>query len=201
MDFDLESFKLAMDGMKSALGLVKSATDMLPDGQEKEATEQALIEAEGAFDIAKASAAKEFGYHLCKCTFPPQIMLEQPEGYSKCSLCGKEVGHDTTATIETSMAAGLEDDRPQAMLKDDSKLSEHEVKILMLLSEFRSRRDGLVLPDFSGRLDISDTKAEYYLDKLQDSNLIRVSLQVGGPIFYHLDEVGRAYLVENDLVD
>lgn len=71
----LIQLKAVFDLFRSALGSVKDASDLLPDGEEKETVGQVLKEAENAAQIAEASIAQAFGYELCKCTFPPIPML------------------------------------------------------------------------------------------------------------------------------
>jgi hypothetical protein len=91
---DIESFKNAIELGAKALGLAKGIKDLLPNSPEKEAASQTLEEAENAFRIAEAQAAQELDYHLCKCTWPPQITLSigyGDDGYTeqfKCPECG-----------------------------------------------------------------------------------------------------------------
>jgi len=77
----------AFSAGKSAIELIKSAAGLLPSRQRDDALEKAS-QAEGALVAAEARLAKEFGYKLCRCTFPPQIMLESDEE-AVCSKCGK----------------------------------------------------------------------------------------------------------------
>ena len=91
---DIEAFQTALDLGGKAISLVKKVKDLLPNSPEKEAASQTLEEAEKAFKIAEAQAAKELDYHLCKCTWPPQISLsigygddEYTEQF-KCPKCG-----------------------------------------------------------------------------------------------------------------
>ena len=99
---DIESFKVAFELGSKALSLLKSAKDLLPKGPQKEAVSQTLEEAEKAFQIAEAKAAQELGYQLCKCTWPPQIMLATKKKFHfKCPKCNSEI--DTSpASISTS---------------------------------------------------------------------------------------------------
>ena len=75
LDIDWSQVKLAIDMFKASIGLVKDAKDLLPDGTKKEAITKSLEEAERTAKLAEAQIAKSLGYHLCQCTFPPQIML------------------------------------------------------------------------------------------------------------------------------
>jgi hypothetical protein len=60
---------------KVALDLLNSARALLPKGVEREAIETKINEASDALERGNASLAKALGYHLCQCTFPPQVML------------------------------------------------------------------------------------------------------------------------------
>jgi predicted RNA-binding Zn-ribbon protein involved in translation (DUF1610 family) len=89
---DIESLKAALQLGGQALSLLKSARDLLPKSPQKEAISQKLEEAEKAFRIAEAKAAQELGYPLCKCTWPPQIMLAMKKKlHFKCPECGLEI--------------------------------------------------------------------------------------------------------------
>jgi hypothetical protein len=68
--------KTAFDTLKSAIGLVKEAKDLLPEGHQREkAIAMALDSASTSAKIAEAELAKALGYELCKCQFPPTAML------------------------------------------------------------------------------------------------------------------------------
>jgi hypothetical protein len=60
---------------KSGVELLKSAWGMLPKGADKDVIGRKIEEAEKALDRADAQLAKELGYTLCECTFPPRPML------------------------------------------------------------------------------------------------------------------------------
>jgi hypothetical protein len=60
---------------KGSLDLLKSAWEIMPKGEKRDAVEHELIEAERALTSANAKLAHELEYKLCQCTFPPQIML------------------------------------------------------------------------------------------------------------------------------
>ena len=77
----------AFSAGKSAIELIKSAAGLLPSRQRDDALEKAS-QAEGALLAAEARLAKEFGYKLCRCIFPPQIMLEEAED-AVCPHCKK----------------------------------------------------------------------------------------------------------------
>ena len=70
------ALKSTFDALRSAMGLLKDAKDLLPSGDKRdEAISQALVAAESSSKIAEAEIAKALGYALCKCAFPPTIML------------------------------------------------------------------------------------------------------------------------------
>ncbi len=77
--------------------MLKSVKDLLPNTPQKEAAVKKISEAETAFTIAEAKAAQELGYDLCRCSWPPQIMLvETQSGHISCPKCGKK---DVGSTI------------------------------------------------------------------------------------------------------
>jgi hypothetical protein len=91
------ALKPTFDALRSAMGLLKDAKDLLPSGDPRQAAiSQALVTAESTSKIAEAEVAKALGYELCKCEFPPMIMLTvgQHAGRPKtgpvyeCPKCG-----------------------------------------------------------------------------------------------------------------
>lgn len=66
--------KSAFDAMRDLLGLYKDAKDVLPEGK-KEAAALAISNSEKQIAIAEAQIAQALGYQLCRCEFPPVIML------------------------------------------------------------------------------------------------------------------------------
>ena len=66
-------------------------------GGAPEELEQKLEQAEHQLELAKAAAAQDLGYRLCRCTFPPQIMTvarvdDDEIEYWRCQNCGREQG-------------------------------------------------------------------------------------------------------------
>ncbi len=84
----MESVKIGLSLFSEAIGLVRNVQDTLPDSEEKESIEKSLVEASKAAKLAEAQIANVLGYKLCKCTFPPQIMLSQ--GYKETNYSHKE---------------------------------------------------------------------------------------------------------------
>jgi hypothetical protein len=69
------ALKPTFDALRSALGLLKDAKDLLPAGAKSAAISQALATAEASAKLAEAEIAKALGFELCKCEFPPTAML------------------------------------------------------------------------------------------------------------------------------
>jgi hypothetical protein len=76
MDFDLNSLGKSFELLRSAMGVMRDAKELLPDGAKKTEVELQIVQAERAAQLAEAQLAQSLGYHLCKSTFPPQIMLK-----------------------------------------------------------------------------------------------------------------------------
>jgi hypothetical protein len=92
---------------KMAIDLVRAGVGLLPKGPERDEAEAQVVQAEEALQRSEATVAKELGYHLCKCTFPPQIMLwDEKQNANVCprAECGHHVGGKpaTDAAIEVS---------------------------------------------------------------------------------------------------
>ncbi len=94
---ELKSLSEGIAILSSLVTTVKSVIDMLPK-KEKEAALRQLAEAEEKFKIAQTQIAKELGYEICRCTWPPQIMLHAGEAeYGekfRCPACGRIVSPD-----------------------------------------------------------------------------------------------------------
>jgi hypothetical protein len=70
------ALKPTFDAVRSAIGLLKDAKELLPADDKREAAiSRALVTAESSAKIAEAEVAKALGYELCKCEFPPIPML------------------------------------------------------------------------------------------------------------------------------
>jgi hypothetical protein len=76
---------------KGAIDLMRSGWQLLPRGDKKDELEAEVRRAEDALQISSVSLAKALDYKLCKCTFPPQIMLwNNAKRTNICSLCNNE---------------------------------------------------------------------------------------------------------------
>ena len=72
-----DALKLALGLFRDAIGLTRDVKDILPDGEKKRTIEESLARAVVSSKTAEAQIAQSLGYCLCKCTFPPQIMLSK----------------------------------------------------------------------------------------------------------------------------
>jgi hypothetical protein len=88
----MDSFKAGIELLLAVIPALKGIIDKLPNSSEKTIAAQNLEHAEQQFRIAEAKAAKGLGYPLCRCTFPPQVMLltEQAGEHYRCPKCNRE---------------------------------------------------------------------------------------------------------------
>jgi hypothetical protein len=88
-NMDLSSLTEYISGTKGILDIAKSVRDLLPSGPKREEFERELNRAEEALKRSDAKLAKDLGYNLCQCTFPPQPMLRRvQEKAFVCDACG-----------------------------------------------------------------------------------------------------------------
>lgn len=73
----VQALKTGLSMLRDAMGLVKDVKDNLPAGDKKQALDRGLDQAERQIILAEAQIAQALGYHLCQCTFPPQINVKQ----------------------------------------------------------------------------------------------------------------------------
>ena len=64
-----------INAAKETLVLLKSAYSLLPNSKDKEDIERRIRAAEEIMKRSDAQLAKELGYFLCQCEFPPHPML------------------------------------------------------------------------------------------------------------------------------
>jgi hypothetical protein len=77
---------------KEAVSLIKNAYELLPKGSKRDEIENKVKLASQILERGDAKLAKELGFVLCKCTFPPQIMLWNEQ--EKADICPRVVcGH------------------------------------------------------------------------------------------------------------
>jgi hypothetical protein len=82
------ALKTAFDMFRSAIGLYRDVRPGAESPEQTKAITAALDQAEAAARVAEAEIAKALGYELCKCEFPPTVMLSV--GYTTDR--GKEKG-------------------------------------------------------------------------------------------------------------
>jgi hypothetical protein len=74
---------------KSVLDIFKSIRSELPKGPDADKVQQQIETAEAALKSSDAKLAKNLRYKLCKCRFPPEIMLWHAEERAHiCPACG-----------------------------------------------------------------------------------------------------------------
>ncbi len=94
----------AYQAIKAVIALLRETKDVLPDGTEKRSVEQSLEVVERESKLAEAQIAQALRYQLCRCTFPPQIMLSrgyrQNREYFLCRNCGNTWPPPDTGQVE-----------------------------------------------------------------------------------------------------
>jgi hypothetical protein len=92
----LSLVKSGLDSARAAFGLWRDIRQSVPAHQQEEVS-RALEQSERQLQIAEAQIAAGLGYPLCRCVFPPTIMLAvgwQEAGKNparpvhQCPLCG-----------------------------------------------------------------------------------------------------------------
>jgi hypothetical protein len=74
---------------KTALDIIKGIRSELPKGPRADEAQRQIEKAESALKISEAELAKTLGFKLCRCKFPPTIMLwSAPERTNICPVCG-----------------------------------------------------------------------------------------------------------------
>lgn len=85
---DIISLKIALDVMHNVISTFKYIKDLLPSGSEKDNIKMAIVDAERRLRLAEAQIAEGLDYPLCRCTFPPQIMLYDSDSKRYvCPIC------------------------------------------------------------------------------------------------------------------
>lgn len=78
-----------LSAAKTTLDLFKGLKDLIPKGAAADKAQKQIEEAEKALQTSEAELAKALGFRLCRCTFPPQIMLwNKAERANFCPACG-----------------------------------------------------------------------------------------------------------------
>jgi hypothetical protein len=76
---------------KTLLDIFKGIRAELPKGPKADQAQAEIEKAEQALRTSEAELAKTLGFRLCRCEFPPQIMLwKEKEGAHICPKCGHQ---------------------------------------------------------------------------------------------------------------
>jgi len=83
--------------LKLIVSTIKESIDILPSAKKGQVS-QSLEELSTKLQLAELQIAKGLGYELCKCTWPPQIMVFTGKAkYGdkfRCPVCGQEISPD-----------------------------------------------------------------------------------------------------------
>ena len=77
---------------RAVLELMRSASALLPRGHDRDAIRRRLDDAAQALELSSAKLARDLGYPLCRCVFPPKPMLwDNAQGAFTCRApgCGR----------------------------------------------------------------------------------------------------------------
>jgi hypothetical protein len=76
---------------RTAISEFKSIRDSLPRGKKRDEIDEKIKRAEDMLSRADAQLAQKLGFELCKCSFPPKIMLwAESQSASVCPACGHQ---------------------------------------------------------------------------------------------------------------
>jgi hypothetical protein len=85
---DMKDLSEFVSASKGVIDLLKTAYAALPKSAESRGLEEQIAKAESQLKTAEAQIAKALGYRLCRCTFPPQIMLwDATRRKNVCAKC------------------------------------------------------------------------------------------------------------------
>ncbi len=83
------AIKSLVDTSKSLIELFRTLAERCKDPALRDEVEQALADAETRMKLAQAESAKNLGFTLCECTWPPNIMLYKRDlNAVVCPQCG-----------------------------------------------------------------------------------------------------------------
>lgn len=172
--------------LDQSLGLFKKARDVMPESEEKQELTKKLQEVETAYKLAEAKAAKDLGFELCQCSWPPQIMLTGRDGRAECSTCHRKAGQESPA--EASLPS-----QPRA-----DGLPKEAIEILKILSQ--GGRNRPTAAELAASLNIQVQKTIYFLELLIEQELADRHLFVSRPSEWYLTKGGRKLLVDRGLL-
>jgi hypothetical protein len=79
---------------KAALDLLKGVQSELPKGDKSDKAKEQITKAETSLKQSEAELAKALGFRLCRCSFPPTIMLwNKDQRVHICPSCGDRYPH------------------------------------------------------------------------------------------------------------
>lgn len=92
---DVAAIPSVLGTITGIIALFKEAKDLLPEGNNRTQIKNEIEQAERQIKLAESQIAKVLGYPICRCTFPPQIMLlsgQKSDKYNKykCANCDRE---------------------------------------------------------------------------------------------------------------
>lgn len=93
---DLEALKHGLNIIAVALGLLKQAKDLLPDGKDKEEISGSIEHAEKQMKTAEIQIAQSMGHKICRNHWPSGIMISSDNKNWKCPVCGNEIKYIKT---------------------------------------------------------------------------------------------------------
>ena len=79
---------------KAAIDLLKAAWGLLPKGDNADKAKAEIDKAEASLIASQAQIAQAMGFRICRCKYPPEIMLwDKDKRVSVCPACGDVYPH------------------------------------------------------------------------------------------------------------
>lgn len=92
---NLQELSLGIAALNSALDGIRKVRDLLPANKRRDEIDEGIAEAERNTKLAEAQIAQALGYQLCRCKFPPIIMLTIQSSSNieifQCPQCKRKV--------------------------------------------------------------------------------------------------------------
>lgn len=102
---DIGDFGSIITAMRNTVGLFKDAVSLLPMGKNRDEIKRLIDDADKKTGAFETDAAVKLGYPICRCTWPPQIMLQKKKNIFHCDNCGADV--DTTPVGAVSITSNF----------------------------------------------------------------------------------------------
>jgi hypothetical protein len=84
---------------REVLSLFDKVHSQIPSEGERSQLKNHIAIADAALKTTEAELAKKLGYRICRCTFPPQVMLwDQARRKDVCAKCGNVYPPDMPPT-------------------------------------------------------------------------------------------------------